>query len=207
MRGVITDKASPLVYGYTEKEMPVYFASSPVISVGRTGAGEFGYFNPNAPGARIMLNLTPNAVPVKISPWDAEQKPEESKGDEPDSGSPFGSAPPTSRTGGAEPTQHPRVVMQFPAKADDILLSGMLSGGQALTKKALLVDVPDGKGHMVLFGLRPFWRWQTQGTYFLGFNAILNWDHLDVGTPPPKKAEGDAAATPAPAAGSKGTKK
>jgi hypothetical protein len=207
MRGVITDKASPLVYGYTEKEMPVYFASNPVISVGRTSGGEMGYFNPNAPGARIMLNLTPNSVPAKISPWDAEQKPAESGGDEVDSGSPFGSAPPTSRTGGAEPTQHPRVVMQFPAKADDILLSGMLSGGQTLTKKALLVDVPDGKGHMVLFGLRPFWRWQTQGTYFLGFNAILNWDHLEVGTPPPKKPEGDAAPGPASAAESKGTKK
>jgi hypothetical protein len=99
--------------------------------------------------------------------------------------------------------------MEFPAKAEDILLSGMLSGGQALTKKALLVDVPDGKGHMVLFGLRPFWRWQTQGTYFLGFNAILNWDHLEVGTPPPKKPEDDTAPAPAPtpAAASKGTKK
>jgi hypothetical protein len=29
--------------------------------------------------------------------------------------------------------------------------------------------------------LRPFWRWQTQGTYALGFNTILNWDHLDAG--------------------------
>jgi hypothetical protein len=32
-----------------------------------------------------------------------------------------------------------------------------------------------------MFALRPFWRWQTQGTYFLGFNAILNWNHLDAG--------------------------
>jgi hypothetical protein len=62
-----------------------------------------------------------------------------------------------------------------------ILLSGLLDGGQAPTRKALVVDVPDGKGHMVLFGLRPYWRWQTQGTYGLGFNAILNWDHLDAG--------------------------
>jgi hypothetical protein len=76
----------------------------------------------------------------------------------------------------------------------------MLSGGQALTKKALLVDVPDRKGHMVLYGLRPFWRWQTQGSYFLGFNAILNWDHLDAGTPPPKAPakEPAAPATTAP---------
>ena len=41
--------------------------------------------------------------------------------------------------------------------------------------------MPLGKGHIVMFALRPFWRWQTQGTYFLAFNAILNWDHLDAG--------------------------
>ena len=34
---------------------------------------------------------------------------------------------------------------------------------------------------IVMFALRPFWRWQTQGTYFLGFNAILNWNDLDAG--------------------------
>ena len=199
MRGVITDKASPLVYGYEEKDLPIYFSANPVISTGRANGGEMGYFNPNSPGARISQNLSPNAVPVKISPWDDAQKAAESKGEEVDSASPFGSDLPTSRTGGAEPTQHPRVVMQFPAKADDILLSGMLSGGQTLTKKALLVDVPDGKGHMVLYGLRPFWRWQTQGTYFLGFNAILNWDHLDAGAPPPKTAAKEPAPSSAPA--------
>jgi len=192
MRGVIADKASPLVYGYEEKDLPIYFAANPVISTGRASGGAMGYFNPNSPGARISQNLTPNAVPVKISPWDSGPKAAESK-EEVDSASPFGSDLPTSRTGGAEPTQHPRVVMQFPAKADDILLSGMLSGGQALTKKALLVDVPDGKGHMVLYGMRPFWRWQTQGSYFLGFNAILNWDHLDAGAPAPKPSAKESA--------------
>jgi hypothetical protein len=57
-----------------------------------------------------------------------------------------------------------------------------------------VVDVPQGEGHMVLFALRPFWRWQTQGSYFLGFNAILNWNHLDAGAPAPaveRKAKGD----------------
>ena len=39
---------------------------------------------------------------------------------------------------------------------------------------------------MVLYALRPFWRWQTQGSYFLGFNALLNWDHLDAGAPAPE---------------------
>jgi len=33
----------------------------------------------------------------------------------------------------------------------------------------------------VMFAIRPFWRWQTQGTFFLGFNTILNWNDLDAG--------------------------
>ena len=47
--------------------------------------------------------------------------------------------------------------------------------------RAQVVDAPVGKGHVVMFAIRPFWRWQTQGTYFLGFNAILNWNDLDAG--------------------------
>jgi hypothetical protein len=38
---------------------------------------------------------------------------------------------------------------------------------------------------VVLFSIRPFWRWQTQGTFFLGFNAILNWNDLDAGRAQP----------------------
>jgi len=75
--------------------------------------------------------------------------------------------------------------MSFPNQANDILLSGLLSGGNALTRKPLVVDLPNGKGHMVLFALRPFWRWQTQGTYRLGFNAIMNWNDLDAGKSQP----------------------
>jgi hypothetical protein len=62
-----------------------------------------------------------------------------------------------------------------------MLLSGTLAGGEALAGRALAIDAPWGKGHIVMFALRPFWRWQTQGSFFLGFNAILNWDDLDAG--------------------------
>jgi hypothetical protein len=43
------------------------------------------------------------------------------------------------------------------------------------------VDAPLGSGHVVMFAIRPYWRWQTQGTYFLGFNAIMNWNDLAAG--------------------------
>jgi hypothetical protein len=86
--------------------------------------------------------------------------------------------------------------MQFPAKVDDMLLSGMLAGGQHLSNRVLLADIPLGKGHIVVFALRPFWRWQTQGTYFLPFNAILNWNDLDAG-----KTEGGRRPRATPTAG------
>ena len=77
----------------------------------------------------------------------------------------------------------PRVVLAFPANAEDMLLSGVLVGGQALANRAQVVDAPVGQGHVVMFAIRPFWRWQTQGTFFLGFNAILHWNDLDAGRP------------------------
>ena len=80
---------------------------------------------------------------------------------------------------------HARVVLRFPTSADDMLLSGTLSGGEALSGRAAAVDVSMGKGHIVLFAIRPFWRWQTQGNFMLAFNAIMNWDHLDAGKPAP----------------------
>jgi hypothetical protein len=43
------------------------------------------------------------------------------------------------------------------------------------------VDVPVEKGHIVLFSNNPVWRGQTRGSYFLVFNAILNFDHLNAG--------------------------
>ena len=71
--------------------------------------------------------------------------------------------------------------MQFPADTTQMLLSGSLAGGRVLSNKAQVVDAPVGQGHVVLFAIRPFWRWQTQGTFMLGFNTILNWNDLDAG--------------------------
>ncbi|HVT37505.1 MAG TPA: M14 family zinc carboxypeptidase [Gemmatimonadaceae bacterium] len=91
------------------------------------------------------------------------------------------------RGGAADTGPQPRVVVRFPTDTTQILLSGALAGAEALSGRAQLVDSQIGKGHVVMFAMRPFWRWQTQGTYFLGFNAILNWNDLDAGkaAPPP----------------------
>ena len=182
LRGVFADKKSPIAYGYEGKELPVYFSQDPVLNaspaIGGFGGGGFG-----GGGSVLGQNVTPNAVPEKLSPWDANapKLPEAAPIDE------GASIRQRMRAMGmAIDETRPRVVMQFPANPNDMLLSGTLAGGQAISNKALAVDVPLGKGHVVMFALRPFWRWQTQGTYFLAFNAILNWNDLDAGKPAPK---------------------
>ena len=97
------------------------------------------------------------------------------------------------RQGAIDTAEQPRVVMRFPRNPADMLLSGVLTGGQALSDKAQVVDEPLGKGHVVMFAIRPFWRWQTQGTFMLGFNAIMNWDDLDAGSGAPGAPAGSVA--------------
>jgi hypothetical protein len=71
-------------------------------------------------------------------------------------------------------------VVRF-ADEKDLLVSGMLSGGRELANRPAVIDVPRGKGHVLLFANNPVWRNETQGSYFLLFNAMLNFDHLDAG--------------------------
>jgi uncharacterized membrane protein YgcG len=189
LRGVFTDKKSPITYGYDGKDLPVYFNQDPVLQAaagfggfgggGGRGGGGFG----GGGGSDLGQNVTPNAVPLQIAPLDpstaAPRSPQQS-GDE------AAAFRQLARQFGIIEDVRPRVVMQFPANPNEMLLSGTLAGGQALANRALVVDAALGKGHIVLFALRPFWRWQTQGTYFLGFNAILNWNHLDAGKAPPE---------------------
>jgi hypothetical protein len=87
----------------------------------------------------------------------------------------------------------PRVLLSFPTDPNDLLLSGLLVGGETLAGRAVAIDSPVGKGHVVMFANRPYWRWQTQGNFFLGFNAILNWNDLDAGrsTPRPQTTQPD----------------
>jgi len=71
-----------------------------------------------------------------------------------------------------------RVILQFHRRPDSLLISGLLVGGNELARKAAVVDAPLGKGHVVYFAIRPFWRWETQGSFALALNAIANWNEL-----------------------------
>jgi hypothetical protein len=78
------------------------------------------------------------------------------------------------------PAERPRVVLRF-ADENELFVSGMLSGGGELAGKAAVVDVPHGNGHVVMFANNPMWRSETHGSYFLLFNAMLNFGHLSAG--------------------------
>jgi hypothetical protein len=78
------------------------------------------------------------------------------------------------------PEMRPRIVLRF-APEKELLVSGMLAGGNELARRPAIVDVPVGKGHIVMFANNPMWRQQTQGSFFLLFNAALNYDRLGVG--------------------------
>ena len=77
------------------------------------------------------------------------------------------------------PALRPRVVLRF-SDQRSLLVSGLLDGTD-VAQRPVVVDVPSGKGHVVLFGNNPVYRGSTIGTYFLVFNAMLNFDRLDAG--------------------------
>lgn len=181
LRGIIADKKSPLAYGYPGSQVPVYFNSAPVLNAGGIAGGGFGGFGR---GSAQSQNVTPMANQLRLSPWDAstaapatEAAPAGPGGRGAGGGGGGGFGGFGAPVGGGRP----RVILSFPTNPNDMLLSGTLLNGQALSGRAQLVDAPLGKGHVVMFAIRPFWRWQTQGTYSFGFNAIMNWNDLDAG--------------------------
>jgi zinc carboxypeptidase len=178
----VDDKKSPITYGYDDK-LYVYFRQGPVITVG----GAFGGFGPEeGPGGSARSSgrgtatdpdviqarpYMPPEKPVKRSPHEQELYVPEDLQE-------------FARWAIPPPDQQPRVVLRFAAEKD-LLLSGMITGANEIAEKPAVVDVPHGKGHVVLFANNPIWRAETTGSYFLVFNAILNYDHLNAGAAVP----------------------
>jgi hypothetical protein len=65
-----------------------------------------------------------------------------------------------------------RVIARYPAREEDILLSGYLQGGEAIAGKAAALEAAVGRGRVVMFGFRPQYRGQSYGTFRLLFNTL-----------------------------------
>ncbi|MFN2512050.1 MAG: M14 family zinc carboxypeptidase [Pyrinomonadaceae bacterium] len=172
-----SDRKSPISYGYDER-LPIYFNQAPLFQVttqtGGGGGGQGGPATGGRPSGRgsatdpdviqAMPQASPTPSPTPARPGE-EQLTEEQR-----------------RALGAfytPPAQRPRVVLRFATDEKNLLISGMLAGGSELANAPAVIDVPVGRGHVVMFANHPMWRHQTHGSFFLLFNAALNFDSLD----------------------------
>jgi hypothetical protein len=183
-RGIIVDSTSPIAYGYDGVQLPVFFRGDLVL---RTEGAVTGGRRGSPWQSTTPMLSRPDLTPYDLSKAADDAATEDEYGDD---GNEESLADPTDPLGPfrdmasryeRDDVEDPRVVMAFPIDPSQMLLSGTLSGGEALAGRAQVVDAPLGDGHVVMFSIRPFWRWQTQGTFFLGFNAILNWNDLSAG--------------------------
>ena len=178
------DRKSPIAYGYDEK-LAVYFNQAPLFQAGGLagmGGGGGGGFNPfgqqqGRPSGRGGLNdpdIPQGRPPVVMPPAQPSED----------------GIPPEFREALASqmppPNMRPRVVLRFAAEKD-LLVSGMLAGGSELANRPAVIDIPVGRGHVVMFASNPMWRHQTHGSFSLLFNAALNYDHLSAGRTPPRR--------------------
>jgi hypothetical protein len=178
LNAVFADKNSPIAYGYGDT-LAVYFNQAPIFTAGAAGGGRGGRggggggrggpANPaDRPSGRGTMDDPdiPQGRPLFVAPEGPAVADDEGGGGR-------------GGRGGAQGPQ-PRVILRF-ADEKDLLVSGMLTGGAALAGHPAVIDCQKGKGHVLMFANNPMWRSETHGSYFLLFNAMLNYDHLDAG--------------------------
>jgi hypothetical protein len=78
------------------------------------------------------------------------------------------------------PADRARVILRY-ADAKDLLVSGLVEGGNDIAQHPAVLDVPNGSGHVILFSINPIYRGETESTYSLILNTLLNFDSLNVG--------------------------
>ena len=186
-----SDRKSPIAYGYDET-LPIYFNQAPLFQIasqtggGGGGGGGQGATPEGRPSGRGTLTDA-DIIQAMPQPAPAAPRPSPRPGEEQITEE-------QRRQLGAfytPPAQRPRVVLRFASDEKNLLVSGMLAGGSELANAPAVIDVPVGRGHVVLFANNPMWRHQTQGSFFLLFNAALNYNALDTErAEPPRRRTG-----------------
>jgi hypothetical protein len=173
----LVDAASPIAYGYAEK-VAVYCDNGPIFSLssiaGERRRRKLGNQSKSRPTGRGTMDDPDFAVgragvgaPEEPSSeiWESPEVTDEQKMNNP-------------RV--IPPADRPRVILRY-ADNKDLLISGLLEGGEEIAQHPAVVDVPSGNGHVVLFSINPVYRGETRGTYSFVLNTILNFDSLNAG--------------------------
>jgi hypothetical protein len=63
-------------------------------------------------------------------------------------------------------------------QAGPLVLSGFLKGAEAIDGKPAILDLPAGKGRVILFAFNPLHRYLNLSDFRFVYNALLNWNDL-----------------------------
>ena len=180
LRSKMVDAASPIVYGYKDN-LAIFASNPPVFSLtNMVGGGGGGRGGANAANEKERATGRGTAddpdVPQGRSPAEIPEEPHAEAWE----ALPLTDEQLRNPVNVIPPAMRPRVVLRY-ANANELLVSGLLDNGSELAQHSAVIDSPYGEGHVVLFSNNPFWRAETKGSYFLVFNAILNFDSLNAG--------------------------
>jgi hypothetical protein len=170
------DSTSPIAYGYGDA-LSIYCFNGPIFNVSSVAGG--------GGGRRRQSTDRPTGRGTMDDPDIVQGRPPAEVPEPPPSSEVWEAAPIMDEQrrnliGLIPPSLRPRVVLRY-ADARELLVSGLLDGGDEIAQHAAVIDSPLERGHVVLFSNNPMWRGQTSGSYFLVFNAILNFDSLNAG--------------------------
>jgi len=178
VRSKMVDAASPIAYGYTDN-LALWCDNGPIFNVsniygargGRRLGPDDGGNRPTGRGQSDEID-----VPQGRAAIDVPQEPR------PDiwQATPVTDEQLRNGVNVIPPAMRPRVILRY-ADTRELLVSGLVEGGGEIAQHAAVVDVPVDNGHVVLFSNNPVWRGETEGSYFLVFNALMNFDRLNAG--------------------------
>jgi Zinc carboxypeptidase len=177
LRTRVVDSASPIAYGYQDT-LSVYCDNGPIFDISNTLSGrrfrQLGPEQTERPTGRGGVgdpDFTPGRPPVaapelpRAEAWQAQPLTEDQL---------------RNGIGVIPPADRPRVILRY-GDSRELLVSGLLEGGNEIAQHAAVIDVPAGSGHVVLFSNNPIYRGETIGSYSLVLNTILNFDNLNAG--------------------------
>jgi hypothetical protein len=175
----MVDATSPIAYGYGDS-LSVYCFNGPIFNISNVAGGGGGGGRRGGGGGQRATGRGTVDDPDVVQGRPPAETPEPPPSGETWEAQPITEEQRRNLVGLIPSSQRPRVVVRW-GDARELLVSGLLDGGDEIAQHAAVIDSPLERGHVLLFSNNPFWRGQTSGSYFLVFNAILNFDNLNAG--------------------------